>query len=201
MTGETLRILGLDELKIISIENKDIKFWKDWLAAYDFDARYPDDDYAWLTSVLALKAVNAGNFGIGCVLIDGNGNIVARGHNEVFHPYFRSDRHAEMVVMDEFEDTHHKTASMDGYTLYTSLESCPMCLARLITSGIDRVLHVAPDKDAGMAHKMRDLPPIWIDLAKERIFKQAKCTQKIIEAAFQIFLLNSNVLNEKLRNR
>jgi len=48
--------------------------------------------------------VASGNFGVGCIIVDVYGNVIVQGHNEVFHPYFRSDRHAEMVVMREFED-------------------------------------------------------------------------------------------------
>jgi len=68
-----------------------------------FDYEYQDDKYIWLTNVLALKAVDSGNFGVGCILVDSSDNIIAEGHNEVFNPYFRSDRHAEMVVMDKLK--------------------------------------------------------------------------------------------------
>ncbi|MDL5503021.1 MAG: nucleoside deaminase, partial [Candidatus Methanoperedens sp.] len=110
------------------------------LLDYKFNDACPDDKYVWLKNVLALKGVDSGNFGVGCILVDFHGNVVVQGHNEVFNPYFRSDRHAEMVVMDEFEDTHRDIPMIQGFTLYTSLESCPMCFVRLITSGVNKVL-------------------------------------------------------------
>jgi hypothetical protein len=65
------------------------------------DPKYTDDSYAWLTCALALQGVATGNFGVGAILVDDGGNqILAQGHNEIFNPRFRSDRHAEMVVMD-----------------------------------------------------------------------------------------------------
>lgn len=107
----------------IGHENEKISKWRTWLLDYKFNDIYPDDKYVWLTDVLALKSVYAGNFGVGCILVDFHGNVVVQGHREVFHPYFQSDRHAEMVVMDEFEDIQPDISKIQGLTLYTSLES------------------------------------------------------------------------------
>src|SRR5215470_9976032 len=137
---------------------------------------YPDDEWGKMVFGLAYEAVLLGNFGIGCVLVDPSGNVVASGHNEVFNPYFRSDRHGEMVVMDAFEENNKSVTSMAGYTLYTSLESCPMCLARLITSGVGTVKYLAPDTQGGMVHLMGNLPPVWQELAKRQTFPQANCS-------------------------
>ena len=103
--------------------------------------------------------------------------------------------------MDEFEDTHQKVVGLEGYTLYTSLESCPMCLSRLITSGIGKILYAAPDPTGGMIHKMKDLPEVWTQLAQRQVFGRAQCTQDLTNAANCIFLLNANELNEELKRR
>lgn len=196
-----IRKLGLQRLAVIDPKSVGVGRWKTWLTDYQFNDEYPDDGYIWLTCVLALEAVDTGNFGVGCILIDRGGDVVVQAHNKVFDPYFRSDRHAEMVVMDELEDTQRKMTKLEGYVLYTSLESCPMCLSRLITSGVKTVLYAAPDITGGMVHKMKNLPPVWIDLAKRQVFRQAKCSQDLTNAANQIFLLNADELNEKLKSR
>ena len=201
MTDERIRELGLQGLLEIDPENESIGKWKNWLKNYQFNHEYPDDSYIWLTDVLALMAVNSGNFGIGSVLIDGSGDVIVQGHNEIFNPYFRSDRHGEMVVMDKFEETHRDVTKLEGYTLYTSLEPCPMCMARLITSAVNRVLYAAPDMTSGMVHRMEDMPPFWIELGKGKVFSHAKSSQELINAANEIFLLNLDELFEKLKNR
>jgi cytosine deaminase len=198
---ERIRELGLEELATIDSESVDVRKWKTWLTYYRFNEEYPDDRYVWLTCALALEAVDAGNAGVGCILIDGAGCVVVRGRNEVFSPYFRSDRHAEMVAMDMFEDTHQYITKVEGYTLYTSLEPCPMCLTRLVSSGLKEVLYAAPDMTYGMVHRMKDLPPAWLELAQRQSFGQAKCSRDLINAATEIFLLNIEGLNEELKNR
>ena len=110
---------------------------------------YPDDYFAWLTCQLACEAVAQGNFGVGCMLVDAAGDVVTKGKNEVFSPHFRSDRHAEMVVMDAFEDQYPHVTDMSDYTLYTSLEPCPMCAGALVLARIDRLVYGCDDSKAG----------------------------------------------------
>lgn len=198
MDYEKFRAMGLKSLN--AIRNTDAKQieWKKFLNSYNFDGKYPEDPYAWLTCILALAGVASGNFGIGCVLVDGDYNIVGQGHNQVHKPHFRSDLHAEMVVMNKFEDEHKDLDNLRNYTLFTSLESCPMCMARLISSGVKTVLHVSPDERGGMVHKMNDLPEVWPEIARRQIFDQAKCSSDLIDAALQIFLLNVEELDNKL---
>ncbi len=52
-----------------------------------------------------------------------------------------------------------------------------------------------------MVDRMNSLPPIWLKLAKRQVLAQAKCSEALISAAGQIFLLNVNELNKKLENR
>lgn len=201
MNSTSTREKGLLLLGKIKSLTNDAEIIKDWLLDYQFDSGFVDDSFAWLSCILALKASSEGNFGVGCVLISQEGEIVIEGHNEVFHPYFRSDRHGEMVVINSFEDKFKGKKRLENFALISSLESCPMCLTRLITSGIGRVSYVAPDMTGGMVHRIRSLPEVWIDLSKNQIFDQANCSKRLIDVAFEIFLLNAEELNKKIINR
>ncbi|MBA2409710.1 MAG: nucleoside deaminase [Gammaproteobacteria bacterium] len=192
---------GQQRLARIETEAEGINTWKAYLANYRPRAKHADDACVWLTCVLALEAVNAGNNGIGSILVDSVGRVVAQGHNAVFNPYFRSDRHAEMVVMDDFEDAHPELGKLHGYALFTSLEPCPMCLVRLGTSGVKKVLFAASDAAGGMAHKLNDLPPFWIELLQGKMFSQAECSPGLAEAAGEIFLLNLEELTARIKAR
>ncbi len=200
MDDKVIRTSGSKILEKIGFNNRGVSKMKTYLLDYEFNGDCPDDKYIWLTNVLALKAVDSGNFGVGCILVDGRGKVVVNGHNEVFNPYFRSDLHAEMVVMNKFENMHRNIKDLKDYTLYSSLESCPMCLVRLITSGVRIIRHAAPDIRGGMVHVFEYLPEFWSDLSGGKIFSQAACSQEMINAAGEIFLLNVEELIERIKN-
>ena len=192
---------GLELLRTITPHSSELSTLKYAIENYKPGESYRDDTHIWLTIILALQATDMGNFGVGSVLADGNGDIVAAGHNEVFNPYFRSDLHAEMVVMNEFENNNKETNNLEAYTLYSSLESCPMCLMRLITSGVGTILHAAPDNDGGMVHKIEELPLAWKALGERRTFKQAQCSEAIINIANDLFTYSAGELYKKLKKR
>lgn len=174
--------------------------WRSALRDMEIDDARDEDLYGFFACVLALKAVSEGNAGIGCVLVAGDGAVVAYGHNQVFHPYFRSDLHGEMVTMDAFEDKRLDVAPRE-LTLYSSLEPCPMCMVRLVTAGIGRVLYIARDESWGMTEERHKLPPIWKDLAEGKVFAGAECSPELRDIAFDIFSINIDALYEALKNR
>ena len=81
----------------------------------------------------ALVAALRGNYGVGALLVDPQGTIVARGQNAVFSPYFRSDLHAEMVVMNIFEERHPEIDTMQGtrWSVRSSHVRCASPVSRL----------------------------------------------------------------------
>ena len=132
------------------------------VAGYRADVgQYADDAYGLETLREALAAVASGNYGVGALIVDADGDIVVRGHNSVHSDGFHSEAHAEMVVVSEFERRFPGAGRLAGHTVYTSLEPCPMCLGRLKLCGVSEVRYLADDPDGGMVHLMEALPPIW----------------------------------------
>ncbi len=86
-------------------------------------------------------------------------------------------------------------------TLYTSLEPCPMCMVRMLTAGIGRVLYLARDEMWGMTEEREKLPPTWRDLAEGKVFAAADCSSELRDASFRIFGINIDELYERLKNR
>jgi len=156
------------------------------------------DRYALEAIREALSAAESGNFGVGAVLVDDQtGEIVCRGSNKIFSQS-RSDLHAEMDLLNTFESEHGEKSRelLKGMTLYTSLESCPMCLCRIITSGVPRVFHVADDELGGMVHLYQQLPETWQAISADRVFQKADCSQVLSEIAFQVFLSTADLDNQ-----
>ncbi len=151
------------------------------------DSKYEHDHFALATVEEALATAMAGNVGVGAVIVDAQGEIIQRGRNRQFHPYFRSDIHGEMDALNSFEDRFKDATNMRDYMLFTSLEPCPMCLIRLITAGLGHVYHAAPDVDNGMVHRIKDLGPAWVELAEMQVFEQARCSPALSEISLDIF--------------
>jgi len=149
------------------------------------------DEFAIETIKDAIAAAKSGTFGVGAILVDTEtGEVKYRGKNKVFS-HSRSDLHAEMDVLNVFEDENGAESRelIKQYTLYTSLESCPMCLCRIITAGVQEVYHIADDFGGGMVHLFDQLPPVWQDIAKSRTYKKANCSEELSAIAEEVFLL------------
>ena len=149
----------------------------------------------------ALAAARTGNYGVGAVLIDPEGYVIERGQNQAFYPRFRSDRHAEMVVMNAFEDRFPEVDNMRGYTLVSSLEPCPMCITRLLITGVQTVKFLARDELGGMATRLHHLPTAWERLGKHQEFVVADVSEELRQFALDVFLVNLDHLRKKLWSR
>lgn len=200
-----IRSIGEEILREIgsraALKNEKIIYWKNWLQLYNFHPECTDDPYAWLTDVLALRSVDSGNYGVGSIITDVEGEVVTLGHNLMYSPSFRSDLHAEMVILNDFEEKNPQITTLKNYTLYTSLESCPMCLIRLISAGINRVFYVSSDPIGGMTDSINLLPPLWKELSEPQVFSKARCSRDLSNAAIAIMLINADELLDILRKR
>jgi tRNA(adenine34) deaminase len=171
------------------------------LAAFRPNPDYPHDPYVLIAIQEAVLGAREGNFGVGACLVDGEGNVLVRAHNQMFQPYFRSDLHAEMNLMTRFEDAFRNYGSSRELTLYTSLESCPMCVVREITAGLGHVYHAAPDIESGMACTLERLTPVWVELAKRTEFAEAACSAELKELALQVWLVTANANQARVAER
>ncbi len=146
-----------------------------------FSPKEPDDRFALMTLQEALDAAGEGNFGFGaCLVNESTGEVVERGHNHVFYPYSRSDLHAEMDVLDRYEDRMKAPVSRaDGLALYLSGEPSPMGLVRILNAGIMKMYYLAPVPQSGMGQTRECLPPIWKEMAKGRDYGLADCSPEL----------------------
>jgi len=104
----------------------------------------------------ASMAPDHGDIPVGAVLLDGDGNVVARDHNR------REERgdataHAEMLVLSDrsrdLGDWH-----LDGHTLVVTLEPCAMCAMAAVWSRVDRIVYGAADPKAGAVWSLFNIP-------------------------------------------
>jgi cytosine deaminase len=160
-----------------------------------------DQEFGIMVCKEALVAARLGNYGVGAILVNPQGDIIEYGHNQAFYPKFRSHLHAEMVVMNSFEKRFPEVDNMRGYTLICSVEPCPMCLARLLITGVQTVKFLVHDELGGMVAHLHHLPKAWNRLAERQEFVLAEVSQELRQLALDIFLVNLDNLRRKLWSR
>lgn len=177
---------------------KPLTLWRKYLNNYKIDSNLKHDSYALKCCTLALEAAESGNVGVGAILLDQYDNVVIQGKNSIFSNGFHSDLHAEMVVMNSFEKKQTDRLNLSGYTLFSSLEPCPMCLVRLIFSGIGRVFFVCPDNDGGMVRHIKNLPPIFQKFIRnqQQIWSEAVCSDDLKNMSNQIWIYSRRLLDQ-----
>ena len=92
-----------------------------------------------------------GSAGVGAVIVDRDGRIVARGRNRRHDPRLSRGTltgtrlaHAEMCALAELPP-----GPCEHYTLYTTFEPCLMCAGAVWAARIGRVVFGAADPKAG----------------------------------------------------
>jgi tRNA(Arg) A34 adenosine deaminase TadA len=97
---------------------------------------------------LAWEAYVGGNIGVGAVLTDPGGRVVAVGRNRVSDTEAPPGRlrstfiaHAELDVLAQL-----KPSDYQRHTLWTTLEPCPLCSMAIVTSNVGSVAFAARDR-------------------------------------------------------
>ncbi|WP_432791022.1 nucleoside deaminase [Brevibacterium sp. K11IcPPYGO002] len=92
---------------------------------------------------------------VGAVVVDGDGEIIGRGHNrrEVDADPLG---HAELMAISAAASARGKWR-LDSCTLVVTLEPCAMCAGALVGSRIDRVVFGTFDDKAGAVGSVWDL--------------------------------------------
>ena len=85
----------------------------------------------------ARRGLDAGEAPIGCVLLDGDGEVIGAGHNAMRASGIVT-AHAEMKA---FEAAAHKVLPGNAYTLVSSLEPCVMCMGAAMQAGVTTIIY------------------------------------------------------------
>lgn len=177
---------------------------KTYLDTYRPDPAYAEDRYAKAAVNWAVTGVTTGGYGIGAVLVDGNGKILHGACNQQLQTG-RSDLHGEMALLTEFESLPQfrryqskgnftgggTTIYTEQLTLYTSAEPCPMCFIRVAIAGVD-TRYVTTGPDDGMNDRAQCLPPFWYQLSRKHPVEAARTApvlRQIAHCLFYSFLL------------
>ncbi len=110
--------------------------------------KYLEMHERWMAEALGLaeKALNAGEFPVGCVLV-GNERVIARGNRINSSGSLQNELdHAEIVALRNWFDAGRPGGEI---TCYCTLEPCLMCTGALIISGVKRIVFAYEDVMGG----------------------------------------------------
>ena len=145
---------------------------------------YTDDDRRFMNMAIQLSIDNIANGGgpFGAVVVK-DGEVVATGSNRVV-PNCDPTAHAEVMAV---RAACQKTGNfkLEGCTIYSSCEPCPMCLSALYWAGISRICY-ANTKDDAHAINFSDAF-IYEQLALDYDCRSIRCDHFMREEALQAF--------------
>lgn len=124
---------------------------------------------------LALEEAKQGDAPYGAIIVKDN-QVVAAAHNTVQRDCDPS-AHAEMNVIRQLTKKL-KNPSLEGYTIYTTGEPCPMCATACVWTGLSEIICAISIKDLTAINQSQ------IDIACEDViaksFRKIKVTKGIL---------------------
>ncbi len=109
----------------------------------------------------AVIAFDHGEVPVGAVVVYKN-QIIARGYNQM-ETLHDPTAHAEMIAMTSAseklaEGNPKHRGSLEGCTLYVTMECCPMCAGALVITKCSAVVYGARDAKAGACESVYRIP-------------------------------------------
>ncbi|MYL54926.1 nucleoside deaminase [Pontibacillus yanchengensis] len=106
-----------------------------------------DIDRYFLTLALdeAEQALSENTYPIGAVIVDENYKLVSTGRNQV-HPHHDATAHAEInAIRNAGQAILNAKVNREKFTIFTSLEPCPMCTGGILFANIKKVVWILND--------------------------------------------------------
>ncbi len=109
----------------------------------------------------AQKALDSGEFPVGCILVHNN-TIVGQGGREHSLTNDRNELdHAEIIALRDV-NSHYPDLDPSEITAYTTLEPCLMCYGALLINQISTIVYAYEDAmGGGINLPLAHLPPLY----------------------------------------
>ncbi len=104
---------------------------------------------------LAAEAAEEGEIPVGCVIVDGEGTLLAEGRNRREHTRSVAG-HAELEALD-LACRARGDWRLDDCTLFVTLEPCPMCAGAMINARLGTLIYGAREPRFGSAASILNL--------------------------------------------
>ena len=133
----------------------------------------------------AKTALEKGEVPVGAVVVSEN-RIIARAYNQT-EMLRDPTAHAEMIAMTQASETlcegkRDHRGSLEGATLYVTLEPCPMCAGALVLTKCKNLVYGAKDLKAGACESLYRITQ------DDRLNHRVNVTSGVMEQEARIFL-------------
>jgi len=165
------------------------------------------------------QAFKKGSIPIGAVITNEKNDIISVGRNRNYEYESPNPKiaHAEMECLLKLDILKHP--NIREYTLYTSMEPCPMCFGTIVMSNIRKVKIASRDSYCGAAHYCKDDPYIAsknmqvsfesgmlesVQLVLQTYFELRACNgeiNKVVKVFQKDNLISVKIAEEFFRNR
>ena len=117
----------------------------------------------------AKKALTAGEFPVGCVMVY-EGEIISRGRRiNSKAPHENELDHAEIVALRKLFEQHPET-DLSKITVYSTMEPCLMCYVTMLLNGIRKIIYGYEDSMGGGTElDLQALNPLYSKMSVEII--------------------------------
>ena len=130
-------------------------------------------------------ALQKGEVPIGAVVVY-KGQVISRGYNQT-EMLKDPTAHAEMIAMTQASSvlsenkTDHR-GSLEGVTVYSTLEPCPMCAGAMVLNKCHSVVYAAKDPKAGACES------IFRITQDDRLNHRLEVTNNVMEMEARVLL-------------
>lgn len=117
----------------------------------------------------ARKALEAGEFPVGCVMVH-DGEVISRGRRINSIPPAENEMdHAEIVAL-RYIYNRHPEIDRSNITVYSTMEPCLMCYVTLLLNGIRKIIYAYEDIMGGGTNlDLSALYPLYNEMSVEII--------------------------------
>ena len=122
----------------------------------------PDDKHFMSIALdQARKALEDGEFPVGCVIVQGDTPLVNGNRLGTASSTPNEIDHAEMVAIGRLTRMN-PPADRNGISIYCTMEPCLMCFGALLINGISRIVYAYEDAmGGGTGCELNQLPPLY----------------------------------------
>jgi tRNA(adenine34) deaminase len=111
----------------------------------------------------AEKALEAGEFPVGCVIADGDEILSMSSRIDSRNTAGGETKHAEITALEKLE-RFFPERDRKNMVLYSTMEPCLMCFGAIIISGIKNIVFAYEDvMGGGTSCRLDALPPLYRD--------------------------------------